>query len=184
MRGIFMKKDMRVAVTKRMLREGMFRCLETRPLSKITVSDLCRESGINRATFYNHYEMPSMILREIAYEYDRQFYDIYEKSRKKGRNDDSAALEGCFAFISERKEELKLLFSEHAEHYLNGICMEIINEKVLHTAGVRDEYLLKAAAAAAAVYGFIQILIKYDIEKKPKELVEIFKSVVTCNVLE
>jgi len=36
----FLNKDMRVAVTGRMLREGMLRCLETKSLSRITASGL------------------------------------------------------------------------------------------------------------------------------------------------
>ena len=169
-----MKKDMRVIVTKRMLREGMLRCLELKPLSKITISDLCRESGINRATFYNHYETPAMILREMAYEYDRQLFSIYKPGSRKGHADDSEALEACFSFIAERKGELKVLFSDHAEQYLSSICIEIINQKVCQAnadngaSNCQNEYFLKAAAAA--LYGFIHIWITHDIEKTPAEL--------------
>ncbi len=183
-----MKKDMRVAVTKRMLREGFLRCLEAKPISRITVSDLCRESGVNRATFYNHYESPAMILKEIAYEYGQKLSEIYISRRNRRDKDDAAALEGCLDYVLERKTELKVLFSGHAEPYLAGVVMEIINEKVALNASStgaydrHDEYLLQAVASAAAAYGFIQVWLTMDIDKTPKELVGIMKKVIQGDV--
>lgn len=51
-----MKDDQRIALTKRLLREGLLRLLSKTDLNKISVTQLCIESGINRATFYRHYE--------------------------------------------------------------------------------------------------------------------------------
>ncbi len=184
-----MKTDMRVAVTNRMLREGMIRCMAAKPLSKITVSDLCRESGINRTTFYNHYETPPAILRDISIEYADKLLEIYHSFTKKRKDDnDDEALEACLAYLSERKAEIKVLFSPNAENYLAGACMEIIDEKVAeravsaNTKGNGEEDLLRLAAAAAAVYGFIQIWILMDIDRTPKELVTILKKSVRGRV--
>ena len=57
-----MKDDQRIALTKRLLREGLLRLLSKTDLNKISVTQLCIESGINRATFYRHYEEPRDIL--------------------------------------------------------------------------------------------------------------------------
>jgi len=101
-----------------MLREGMLRCLEAKPLSKITVSDLCRESGINRATFYNHYSAPVEILKELGREYGSQLMTIYASGYDRDGGDDRRALEAGLTYLAERKQELKVLFSEHAENFL------------------------------------------------------------------
>ena len=60
-----MKQDLRVAVTKRMIHEALIQLLEKKPIDKIRVNELCTESGINRATFYRHYETLQDILCEI-----------------------------------------------------------------------------------------------------------------------
>lgn len=171
-----------------MLREGMLRCLESKQLSRITVSDLCKESGINRATFYNHYDSPSMILRELAYEYANQITAIYESRLKKESKNTDTALEECLAYISERKSELKVLFSDHAEHYLSGACLEIINEKVMQKVlstsapDRQDEFLLSAAASASAIYGFIQVWLTRNINKTPGELAVILRQSANGNI--
>lgn len=183
-----MNKDMRVAVTKRMLHEGLLRCLEIKPISRITVSDLCRESGINRATFYNHYDTPVMILKEIAKEYAERLTAIYNSHHTPRDRDDKAALEECLIYISERKTELKTLFSGNTESFLSGVVVEIINEKVAQNASStreydrHDEYLLQAVTSAAAFYGFIQIWLTMDIDKTPKELVGLLKRVIQGDV--
>ncbi len=187
-RKILMKNDMRVAVTERMLREGMLRCLEERPLSKISVSELCREAGVNRATFYNHYDAPVMILKKITREYAETILSIYNEKNPMEQRDRMAALRKCFCYIADNKPALRILFSENSENYLAGTVMEIINEKVAVLASSKgmpdrhDEFLLRASTAGAAAFGFIETWIMNDIDKTPDELVEIMKKAVTENV--
>ena len=59
------KENQRIALTKKLLQEGLLRLLEKKTLDKISVTELCRESGINRATFYNHYNSPLDLLNSI-----------------------------------------------------------------------------------------------------------------------
>ena len=37
------------------IENGMIRLLEDKPYKDINVKDICRESGISRGTFYQHY---------------------------------------------------------------------------------------------------------------------------------
>ena len=48
-------------------------------LNKISVTQLCIESGINRATFYRHYEEPRDILNDIKYEIFQEVSAFAEK---------------------------------------------------------------------------------------------------------
>lgn len=49
-------KDLRVIKTKQSLQRAFIELLKDKPLEKITVADLCRQSGITRKTFYLHYD--------------------------------------------------------------------------------------------------------------------------------
>lgn len=49
------KQDLRVKKTKRAIRQAFEHLLMTRPLPKITVTELAKEAEINKATFYLHY---------------------------------------------------------------------------------------------------------------------------------
>ena len=72
--------NQRVTITKRLLKEGLFRLLEKKPLEKINITELCRESGINRATFYRHYELPRDILVEAETEFFEEMLNLFNNS--------------------------------------------------------------------------------------------------------
>lgn len=184
-----MKNDLRVIVTKRMLREGLLQCLKSKPLSKITVTELCREAGVNRATFYHHYETPPMILREMAYEYYEHMGAIYKAHQNKKTK--TNPLEAIFNYVLEHKDELKVMLSNNAENYLASIFMDITNEFVSKhlssyedSVNDREEYLLRAVMAASATFSFIQVWITMDIDKSTKELAEIVRNGVRDGLVE
>ena len=56
------KENQRVLMTKHLLHEGLLQLLEIKDMDKISVTELCRVSGINRAAFYNHYSSPKDLL--------------------------------------------------------------------------------------------------------------------------
>ena len=85
-----MKTDMRVILTKRLLREGLLSLLKEKPLSRITVTDLCQASGVNRATFYNHYETVPMILRDILREYAEKIEQTFRSEMSAGHSEEAA----------------------------------------------------------------------------------------------
>lgn len=180
--------DTRIIVTKRMLKEGMFRLLKIKPLSKITVTDLCSESKINRTTFYNHYNSIVDILKDIAMEYANGIIYTYHNSYDEKKNNDDKALEACFNYIIDKKEEIKLILSENAENFLASLVNEIVNDRVktkattLKSISDTDEYLLKISAVASALFGFVQIWISMDIKKDPKELTKILKKIINGKV--
>lgn len=58
------KLDRRTAYTRMVIRESLYKLLEKKRLSEITVKELCEEADINRTTFYRNY---------------MDIYDLYEK---------------------------------------------------------------------------------------------------------
>lgn len=62
------KQDARVRYTKMMIRNSLLELLSTKPIAKITVTEICERAGINRATFYAHYSDPSDLLHGLESE--------------------------------------------------------------------------------------------------------------------
>ncbi|GAA1494691.1 TetR/AcrR family transcriptional regulator [Curtobacterium herbarum] len=57
--------DARILHTTAALREAVLRLAADRPVSQITVADVTRAAGINRATFYSHAVSPGSLLAEV-----------------------------------------------------------------------------------------------------------------------
>lgn len=47
--------DARTRYTKMVIKNSLIALLRTKPLQKVTVTEICAESDINRATFYKYY---------------------------------------------------------------------------------------------------------------------------------
>lgn len=62
------KQDARVRYTQMMIKSSLMELMLTKPVAKITVTELCERAGINRATFYSHYSDPTSVLEGIEKE--------------------------------------------------------------------------------------------------------------------
>ncbi len=64
----------RVRTTKKHLREALMSFLAEKPLSSITVKELCERAGINRGTFYTHYTDVYDLLGQIEAEMKAEYF--------------------------------------------------------------------------------------------------------------
>ncbi len=58
--------DKRTLITKSAIKDGMLELLSQTEFNFITVSSLCREAGVGRATFYTHYNGLTDVIDELA----------------------------------------------------------------------------------------------------------------------
>ncbi len=78
--------------TKRAIVNTFFKMLEERPLNKITVTDIVKECGINRNSFYYHYEdIPSLVKDWMRSEFEKSVADS---------SSEQSPVENIEAFIS------------------------------------------------------------------------------------
>lgn len=73
------KINQRVAITQKMIQEGLIRLLGKKPLEKISITELCQEAGINRTTFYRYYEVPRDVLTQMQNEFFEETFEHFQK---------------------------------------------------------------------------------------------------------
>ncbi len=65
-----MSDSQKVQMTKRRITGCLFDCLAQEPIERVTVNEICLQAGINRSTFYNHfndiYDVRDQCVEEIA----------------------------------------------------------------------------------------------------------------------
>lgn len=59
------KTDRRTIITKGIIKDSLLELLQHTPYEKVTVTALCRQSEITRATFYLHYDNIDDVLNEL-----------------------------------------------------------------------------------------------------------------------
>ena len=68
-----MKNDPRTRYTRKVIQDAFLEILKEKPVSKITVKEVCDKAEINRGTFYRHYQDCYDLLDKIEEEGLREF---------------------------------------------------------------------------------------------------------------
>lgn len=178
-----MKDDQRVALTKRLLREGLLRLLDKTDLNKISVTQLCTESGINRATFYRHYEEPRDILNDIKCEIFQEVATLAKKAASKGGT--RKWLESTCCYFYEHSDIIKILFRYRTDDEFVILLNERLNEQYPNLMNrecftdVDDDTMrLGAFYYAGGIYYILRQWLTEPINKTPQEV-----AVLMCHFL-
>lgn len=62
------KLDRRKKYTRMVLKDSLMTLLKTKPLSSITVKEICEQADVNRSTFYSHYQDSFDLMEQIEEE--------------------------------------------------------------------------------------------------------------------
>ncbi len=180
-----MKENQRVTVTKRMLKEGLLRLLEEKPLEKIHVNELCRESGINRATFYRHYETPYDLLAELEMEIAGELLTNLSVQKPQTMQEGQKILETLCTHVREHADVFKVLFrcnsDEDMRRKLTVFYSQLweLRKDERQLANMDEETVrMVITLLGGGCYCLLRYWIMYDISKTPKEI-----AAILCNVI-
>ena len=175
-----MKNNQRIELTKRLLAEGLLRLMEQKPLDKISVTELCRESGINRATFYRHYSIPRDVLLDMQKALTEEAYQKYFQCEIK---DAAAYLESCFSFLYEHADIIRLLLQNCTDDDMREMVVDALTRASAHNVffapdSIKDEAdmkLILSFIVGGGYYVIRQWLIE-DIPQPPGKIAKLFLS--------
>lgn len=120
-----MKVDIRTKFTRKLIQDCLFELLKDKPLTKITVKDICLKADINRTTFYRHYKDPFDLMDQIEAELLVSFKQ-YAKTVMS--LDMESALESMFKAIQNNQEIYRILISSNVDRpYIHNMITESYN---------------------------------------------------------
>lgn len=59
------KNNRRTIITKKILKDSLLELMQTKPISKITIKEICDLSDMSLSSFYLHYQGQSALLEDI-----------------------------------------------------------------------------------------------------------------------
>ena len=181
------KENQRIALTRRLLQEGLLRLLRTEKLENISVTALCKEAGINRATFYNHYTSPDSLLLEM----ENQFVDELKQlsAPPASLEDEVMGMEQYCIKLKENAELVTILIKYHTdsdiEEMFNAVAAYYENHRLdmANTELDADSIHLVSTFLHAGCYALIRNWIQRDIQKTPKEIAELILNIINKDYL-
>ncbi len=106
-----MKTDRRVLKTEQALESALLKLMRGKSIDQITTTELCREAGINRNTFYAHYPNPTSLLERVEDEFIKVIVGIIDDTVKDQGY--SMLLQRVFEAIIEHKALSLVLLSRN-----------------------------------------------------------------------
>lgn len=170
-----MKDDQRVTLTKRLLLEGLLQLLAQKELDKIKVSELCAISGINRATFYRHYQQPRDILQALRRRIMEDVQAIAEKDQ--AQKNASKWLEDICQYFYDHAQQLQVLFKTRSDEDFVQLIQEICAKypACLQAEPDPDIRRLQIYGYAGGIYYILRQWITEPVQKSPKQIAEVMR---------
>ncbi|MDR0709140.1 MAG: TetR/AcrR family transcriptional regulator [Spirochaetaceae bacterium] len=110
------KPSRKVRYTRKALRESLIELMQTRPVSAISIKELCALADINRSTFYAHYRSPYEILQELE---DALLETLGQMQSRNvfltGKNALFQLIEEVLQFIIDNRNWIQVLLSEQGD---------------------------------------------------------------------
>lgn len=172
------EKNQRILITKRMLKEGLLKLLEKKPLDKVNITELCQESGINRTTFYRYYDLPKDILTEMQSDFFKEIFRDFKNPLT------ISDIERLFLCLSEHAELIKLFFQYNSDadwaNIFTNIYSSFPRKKMTYGFQNIDENSTKLLSSylAGGAFFMVRQWIMEDIPLPPKDVVEMMLNIL------
>ncbi|CAM3989555.1 TetR/AcrR family transcriptional regulator [Saccharibacillus endophyticus] len=119
--------NQREKLTKMLLKQGLIRLLKQKNINRINVKELCAEAGLNRSTFYLHYDGVFHLLEELEQEIIGKTKEYLSKIE--ADNDSIAYIRAFLDHIQKNGDlyTLMLLRSDELSSFPKRLINEVLN---------------------------------------------------------
>ncbi len=106
-----MGTDARTKYTKMVIRSSFLELLSKSSVEKVTVVEICKKAGINRATFYRYYDNQYDLLAAL----EQEMLDEIKASTYEYRDNIEELTRTIFSRFYDQKDVWTILLSDHAD---------------------------------------------------------------------
>lgn len=145
--------------TASLMDEALLILLEKKEFDYITVNEICKQAGVNRSTFYLHYESTNDLLEECIENMNKNFFNSFDETYKDALN----------KIKSGGLEELNFITPKYLVPYLNYVKE---NTKIYKVA-ISKPHLMKSYEKFEQLYESIinPILDRFNLDNNKRKYV-------------
>ncbi|MGN1227460.1 MAG: TetR/AcrR family transcriptional regulator [Christensenellales bacterium] len=148
------KSESKYYNTALLMNQALIELLNKKEFEYITIKEICEKAGVNRSTFYLHYETKNDLLSECIENTNEQFVKYFNKSTK----DFFDKMKIC------TNDELILISPE----YLNPYLKYIKENKIIHQVAIKHALIMNSTEKFNSLnqHIFKPIFDKFGIDEK------------------
>jgi AcrR family transcriptional regulator len=180
-----MKLDRKSRYTRKVLQDSLLELLAKKPITGISITEICINADINRTTFYAHYRDQYDLLRQIEETpiiYVESLIKKYED--KQTKRDVLQMLEEILQSIADNSNSFQVLLSENGDPYFQkklfrrftyGKQMMEYSERISGNKATAEYYSIFVINGAV---GFIQHWLKNNMSIPVPELAKMLINLI------
>lgn len=162
-----MALNRRIKYTKMVLNESFLHFLSEKPLSKITVKEICEEADINRSTYYTHFSDPYEQLKKLESEilHDMSVYvDELILPSSKDKQHRKQILLRILEYIESKKYTFTVLLMKNHDFDLQREILSFFGKRIFpaetHDSKAKSlsqyEYIFYSTGAFGIIYKWLE----------------------------
>ncbi|WP_101845369.1 TetR/AcrR family transcriptional regulator [Halobacillus sp. Marseille-P3879] len=177
------KLDRRRKYTRKVLKESLITLLSQKPITDITVKEVCELADINRSTFYSHYadhyDLLSKIEEEIMEDMNQYLYSCSYEFEEESIQ----MTEKILQYVTENKLMFQTLLNKEAAPSFEKRMMELtrqfmMNNWMMDNYGKREESKYLSTFVISGAIHVIKDWLENDMDRSPKEMAVMINSFI------
>ena len=162
------------SATKQAVVEAFMRLLSKKSLDAISISELAKEAGISRMTFYRNYQVKEDVFldhfKSVLEDYKRDNDEHYGE----GEFNDRKNIVHCFEYFAKHKQFLEAVLKSGYYYTFLAIVDNYVIETWLKSGdGIEKEYRLHAFAGE--LFNVYICWVSHGYKESPEEIADILK---------
>ena len=148
--------------------QSLFRLIKRKPYHRITVTDIVREAGVSRNSFYRNYQSTEDIIRQFLQERTSRWWDGFVAHPDRYPH----VISEMFRHLLDMREEIDLLYRARLSHLL----MEhiVLCGKQSRTGEMKNTY--QTAFMSGGLCGLVNEWILRGMRESPEEMERVFSN--------
>ena len=182
------KNESKYFYSAELMQKALLFLLEKKDIEFITVTEVTKKAGVNRSTFYLHYDNIYELLEETIEQLNRQFVHSFDSKQLQMHSKDEAFLiTDAFLvpylnFVKENKRVLKLINQKpqlfQSRKAYQGMYDKIFYPAISQFLSDENERIYKLEFFTSGVSSIVHKWLNLDCQTEIQELISIIKSCI------
>jgi AcrR family transcriptional regulator len=109
------KENRKTRYTRQAIRDSLIELMGTRPITDITIKEICALADVSRPTFYAHYRDQYELLKTIEDEVSVYFEKFVFETEKNTKREIQRQIEDVLQYIENNSNSIQVLLSENGD---------------------------------------------------------------------
>lgn len=182
------KTDHRIRVTHTLLKEALYKLVQTKSVQEITIKELCYEANINRTTFYAHFQSVQDLIEKLESEVWIELLYLIKQSEKDIRYFSNQIFFDVYDLSLKYHELFELLIIKNADpHFVEKVFnlgRQAFRTSYKKSKNVKDDAQMEYyyISVLNSFIGILRLWLSNGMKESPHEMAEITKRIITGGI--